>query len=68
MKSSAPMPESAEVLILPDGKILAHNITPEMAAVLAELQPENHLMQQRAAQTARQPKCNSGQHEHPKRN
>ena len=27
---------SAEILILPDGRILAHNITPAVAAVLAE--------------------------------
>lgn len=60
--------QSAEVLILPDGKILAHNITPEMAAVLCELQPDNQGMQQRAAQTARQPDSNLRQHEHPTRN
>ena len=29
----------SESLILPDGRILAHNITPKMARVLAELNP-----------------------------
>ena len=37
-----------ELLVLPDGKILAHNITPEIAALLSELDPENRLMKQRA--------------------
>jgi hypothetical protein len=41
-------PDSSEILILPDGKILAHNITPEMARVLAELNPEDKPMRQRA--------------------
>ena len=39
-----------EVLILPDGKILAHNITPEIAAVLSELDPRNELMRERAGE------------------
>lgn len=39
----------SEVLILPDGRILAHNITPEMASVLTELDPGNEAMQRRAA-------------------
>lgn len=38
----------SEFLILPDGKIFAHNITPEMARVLAELNPEDKPMRQRA--------------------
>ncbi|MEO5803639.1 MAG: hypothetical protein ABIR24_08915 [Verrucomicrobiota bacterium] len=42
-----------EVLILPDGKILAHNITPEIAAILSALDPQNKLMRQRAAKTRR---------------
>ena len=40
-----------EVLILPDGKILAHNIAPEIAAILSELDPRNELMRQRAGET-----------------
>ncbi|MGI8965945.1 MAG: hypothetical protein ACR2H1_07645 [Limisphaerales bacterium] len=43
--------EEGELLVLPDGKILAHNIMPEMAAVLSELDPENKLMKQRTAQS-----------------
>ena len=37
-----------EILILPDGKVFAHNITPEMAAVLAELNPTDEAMNRRA--------------------
>jgi len=39
---------SSELLIMPDGRILAHNITPEMARVLAELNPADEAMNQRA--------------------
>lgn len=39
-----------ELLVLPDGKILAHNITPEIAAVLSELDPKNELMKLRMTQ------------------
>jgi hypothetical protein len=40
---------SAEILILPDGRILAHNITPAVAAVLAELNPADEPMRLRAS-------------------
>ena len=39
---------SAELLILPDGRILAHNITPRFAVLLAELNPGDEAMLQRA--------------------
>jgi hypothetical protein len=39
---------SSELLILPDGRILAHNITPAMARVLAELNPADEVMNRRA--------------------
>ncbi|MDQ6630851.1 MAG: hypothetical protein M3Y82_03730 [Verrucomicrobiota bacterium] len=51
MNSSQRKFEEGELLVLPDGKILAHNITPEMAAVLSELDPENKLMKQRMTQS-----------------
>jgi hypothetical protein len=38
----------SEVLIMPDGKIYAHNLTPEMAKVLSELNPEDESIRQRA--------------------
>ncbi len=44
---------SAELLILPDGKILAHNLTPEVAAVLRELNSGDKQMKQRAARPKR---------------
>lgn len=39
---------SGELLILPDGRILAHNITPALAQLLSELDPANEAMRQRA--------------------
>jgi hypothetical protein len=38
----------SEILILADGRILAHNITPTMAKILAELNPADQAMKQRA--------------------
>jgi hypothetical protein len=48
----------SELLILPDGRILAQNITPTMAKLLSELNPEDKLMRQRAGIGSRR---NSGQ-------
>ena len=50
MKSKLRKPDLgySEVLILPDGRILAHSITPEMAGVLAELNPADEAMSRRA--------------------
>lgn len=62
---------SVELLVLPDGRILAHNITPALAALLAELDPA---MRERAATlnaktvNARPPASNIQRpimHEHP---
>ena len=46
-KRSSNRPHS-EFLILPGGKILAHNITPVMARVLAVLNPRDRAMSRRA--------------------
>ena len=51
----------SEILILPDGKILAHNITPVMAQVLADLNPADPDMSRRSL------RHNDLQHELPKR-
>lgn len=37
-----------ELLILPDGRILVHNLTPVMAALLRELDPRDRSMKDRA--------------------
>ena len=37
----------SELLILPDGIVLAHNITPLMAAVLSVLNPEDAAIRER---------------------
>ena len=39
---------SQELLILADGRVLMHNLTPAMAAVLRELNPDDESMQERA--------------------
>jgi len=39
---------SEEILILTDGRILAHNLTPDLAAVLRELNPNDEPMRRRA--------------------
>ena len=46
--SPAP-PTTVELLIRPDGQVLAHNLSPAMAAVLAEFNPEDATMRARAA-------------------
>ena len=46
-QDSAPL-LTTELLILPNGRILAHNITPVMAQVLAELNPADEAMNRRA--------------------
>ncbi len=38
----------SEFLILPDGRILAQNITPTMAKVLSKLDPKDGFMRERA--------------------
>jgi hypothetical protein len=37
-----------EILIMTDGRILTHNLTPAMAAALRHLNPDDKPMQQRA--------------------
>ena len=39
---------SAEILIRPDGRILVHNLTPAVAALLARLAPHDADMRRRA--------------------
>ncbi len=40
--------QTSELLILGDGTIFAHNLTPAMAALLAELNPDDAAMRRRA--------------------
>jgi len=42
------MEDTTEFLILADGRIMVHSITPTMAAILSELNPHDELMRQRA--------------------
>jgi len=42
---------SAELLILPDGRILTHNLTPAVAKVLRQLNPDDEQMNRRAGET-----------------
>jgi len=45
---------SEEILILTDGRILTHNLTRDMAAVLQPLNPHDEPMRQRAAAATKQ--------------
>jgi hypothetical protein len=38
----------SELLILPDGRVLVHNLTPTMASLLAELNPADPAMRERS--------------------
>lgn len=40
---------ATDILILSDGTVLAHNLTPGMAAVLRKINPKDALMQARAS-------------------
>jgi hypothetical protein len=40
--------QTTEILLQPDGTLFVHNLTPRMAALLAELDPENEEMRRRA--------------------
>ena len=46
---------TTELLILPDGEVLVHNLTPEFAAILAQLDPEDPLMKVRACKVSLPP-------------
>ena len=41
----------SELLLLPDGRILVHNLTPAMAGLLQQLDPEDRRMFSRASAT-----------------
>lgn len=48
--TSTCLPETAtnELLLLPDGRVLVHNLTPELAGWLAELNPGDPQLASRA--------------------
>jgi len=48
MSSDMRMGIGSEIRIASDGKVFAHNLTPELAAVLAELNPGDDAMRVRA--------------------
>ena len=39
---------TTEFLILADGRILVHNVTPTMASILSQLNPTDEMMRERA--------------------
>jgi hypothetical protein len=45
---ACPAAPISEILILPDGRIFVHNLSPVMAGVLAELDPADEAMNRRA--------------------
>ena len=48
MPEQPPSLES-DLLLLPNGRLLVHNLTPAMAEVLRKLDPEDQVMRKRAA-------------------
>jgi hypothetical protein len=46
---------ATDILILSDGTVLAHNLTPGMANVLHKLNPKDETIQARAGRKRRQP-------------
>lgn len=48
-KTQGPQPDAqCELLIMPDGQVYAHNLTPQMAMVLGALNPEDQDIKRRA--------------------
>ena len=43
---------TTELLLLPNGQVLVHNLTPTLAALLAELNPADPWMRERAGASA----------------
>jgi hypothetical protein len=48
MNRNARLEAQSELLILPDGRILAHGLTPAVARLLARLNPRDRAMRRRA--------------------
>lgn len=48
-RTKRPILTTTELLVLPDGHVLSHNLTPAVAKVLAKLNPSDVPMRQRAA-------------------
>lgn len=68
-RSRTPLALSAEVLILPDGQVLAHNLTPAFAVVLHALNPHDPQMSPRfgaATAARRQSEPAQAQHKLPR--
>ncbi len=42
------MNSETELLVLPDGRVLIHNLTPAMAALLSDIAPDDEVMRRRA--------------------
>ena len=53
----------SELLLLPDGRILVHNLTPAMAALLHQLDPEDRRMIRRAIVTPNRGRKSRTQHQ-----
>jgi hypothetical protein len=47
MKPPQKPPLLSELLIMPDGRLYAHNLTPEMAELLSQLNPADEGIKQR---------------------
>jgi hypothetical protein len=53
-KSNAPL--VTELLLLPDGRVLVQNLTPVMAGILLELNPDEEAIRRRVVKPSSPPK------------
>ena len=54
-KPRASSPAATDILILSDGTVLAHNLTPGMAKVLHQLNPKDETIRARAGRQTKPP-------------
>ena len=50
---------NTDLLILPDGRVLAHNLTPALAELLRELNPDDPQIQPRSVRRPGETDCRS---------
>jgi hypothetical protein len=54
-RPSRARPADSDILILSDGTVMAHNLTPAMATVLHKLNPRDETIRARAGRIRKQP-------------
>jgi hypothetical protein len=52
LKIAQPPASGSDLLLLPDGRLLVHNLTPAMAELLRQLNPDDQTLRKRAELSA----------------